>query len=100
MSPTSGVTPVPSVQASRRTEVDEKLARIRGFLEESGLDGALLTAQNLVAWVTAGLEDPIVRGTDPGLVWALVTRDGAYLVTQNVEGPRLLAEEATEELGF
>ncbi len=80
--------------------MDEKLARIRGFLDENGLEGALFTAQNLVAWATAGLEDPIVRGTDPGLVWALVTADGAYLITQNVEGPRLLAEEDTDELGF
>jgi antitoxin VapB len=94
------VTSQPATITSRRAEVDEKLERVRSFLDDRDLGGALFTGQNVVAWITAGLEDPIVRGTDPGLVWALITPDGAYLITQNVEGPRLLAEESTDELGF
>lgn len=85
---------------TRAAEVKEKLARIRSFLDRADLDGALFTRQALVAWATAGIEDAIVRGEDPGLVWALVTRDGAYLITQNVEAPRLAAEEGPAEIGF
>jgi hypothetical protein len=46
-----------------------------------------------VAWVTGGLEDRVVRNEEPGLVWALVTGDGAFLITTNIEQPRLVTEE-------
>ena len=64
------------------------------------LSGVLLTRQFLVSWITAGMEDVILRGQDGGFVWAVVTEDGAYLVTSNIEAKRLRAEEAPEALGF
>ena len=84
----------------RSEEAAEKLARVRAFLGERDLDGALFTDQRLVAWVTGGLEDVIVRGGAVSFVWALVTPDHAVLLTQNIEGPRVLAEEAPETIGF
>jgi hypothetical protein len=74
-------------------EVAEKLARVRGWLDESGYGAALFTSQPSVAWVTAGAEDRVVRNEEPGLVWALVTGTGAFLITTNIELPRLAAEE-------
>ena len=92
---------VPAVAlAARRAEVAEKLQRVRGLLDRDGLSGALFTRQAMVGWITAGLEDVIIRNGDPGFVWALVLPDGAYLVTQNIEGPRVQAEEHPGELGF
>jgi Xaa-Pro aminopeptidase len=84
----------------RSKEVAEKLARIRRLLRDEGLEGALFTTQESVAWVTAGAENRVVRGSNPGLVWALVTEGGASILTQNVEGPRLVTEEHLEALGF
>ena len=81
-------------------EVDEKLERVRGFLDRFELDGALFTAQNVVSWVTGGIEDRVERGTDPGLAWALVTREAAYLLASNIEGPRIENEEGPAEIGF
>jgi Xaa-Pro aminopeptidase len=78
---------------SRAAEVGAKLARVRGWLADSGQDAALLRSQPEVAWVTAGLEDKVVRNEEPALVWALVTRDDAILITTNIEAPRLAAEE-------
>ena len=78
-------------------EVGEKLARVRGWLDESGYGAALFTSQPSVAWVTAGLEDRVVRNEEPGLVWALVTGTGAFLITTNIELPRLAAEEDCTE---
>jgi Xaa-Pro dipeptidase len=89
-----------STATGRAAEVHEKLDRVRDLLDRRDLDGALFTGQQRVAWVTAGVEDPIIRNFDPGFVWALVTRDGAYIITQNVEGPRILAEEGPDEIGF
>jgi antitoxin VapB len=89
-----------STATGRAAEVHEKLERVRDLLDRRDLDGALFTGQQRVAWVTAGVEDPIIRNFDPGFVWALVTRDGAYIITQNVEGPRIVAEEGPDEIGF
>lgn len=85
---------------ARRTEVDEKLARVRALIDRQGLSGALFTRQPTVSWITAGLEDVIIRNADPGFVWALVLPDAAFLITQNIEGPRVRAEEHPGELGF
>lgn len=84
----------------RAQEVEEKLERVRGYLADQGLDGLLLTRQFLVSWITAGMEDVILRGQDQGFVWALVTADGAYLLTSNIEAKRLGAEEDPGALGF
>ena len=76
-----------------RAEVTAKLAGVRGWLDGSDYDAALFSSQPGVAWVTAGLEDRVVRNEEPALVWALVTAAVAWLITTNIEQPRLLAEE-------
>jgi Xaa-Pro aminopeptidase len=85
---------------TRAEEVAEKLDRVRGYLVDSGRSGVLLTRQFLVSWIGAGLEDVIIRGQDGSFVWALVTPDGAYLVTSDIEAARLNAEEDPGDLGF
>ncbi len=87
----------PDAPAARAGEVAEKLARVRAWLDRSGYGAALFTTQPAVAWVTAGLEDRVVRNEEPALVWALVTGTGAFLVTTNIERPRLTAEEDCSE---
>lgn len=84
----------------RAAEVAEKLERVRGYLQGSGCSGVLLTRQFLVSWITAGMEDNILRGQEGGFVWALVTEDGAHLVTSNIEAKRIAAEEQPDVLGF
>ena len=83
--------------AARAAEVAEKLARVRGWLDQAGHGAALFTSQPAVAWVTAGLEDRVSRNEEPALVWALVTGTGAFLITTNIERPRLAAEEDCTE---
>jgi Xaa-Pro aminopeptidase len=74
-------------------EVAAKLARVRGWLDASGLGAALFSSQPGVAWVTGGLEDRVVRNEEPALVWALVTPSDTWLITTNIEQPRIGAEE-------
>lgn len=76
-------------------DAPEKLARVREWLDAAGYGGALFASQPGVAWVAGGLEDKIVRNEEPGLVWALVTADAAYLVTTNIEAARLAVEADT-----
>jgi Xaa-Pro dipeptidase len=85
---------------SRPDEVKEKVERVRAYLADGNHTGMLLTRQFLVSWITAGMEDVILRGHDGGFVWALVTPEGQYLVTSNIEARRLESEEGPEELGF
>lgn len=73
-------------------EVEAKLARVRDWLSSSGYGAALFATQPGVAWVTGGLEDRVVRNEEPALVWAVVTETAAFLVTTNIEQPRLVAE--------
>jgi antitoxin VapB len=88
------------VAQSRAEEVGEKLERVRARLAATGSSGALFTRQFNVSWITAGMEDVIIRGADGSFVWALVTPDGAYLLGSNIETTRLNAEEGPAELGF
>ena len=89
-----------SAPQSRPAEVKEKVERVRKYLDERDSSGVLLTHQFLVSWITAGMEDVILRGEAEGFVWALITSEGQYLVTSNIEARRLDAEEGLEELGF
>lgn len=78
--------------SSSSAEVAAKLDRVRAWLASGGYGAALFTTQPAVAWVTGGLEDRVVRNEEPGLVWALVTEAAAFLITTNIEQPRLIAE--------
>ena len=85
---------------TRAAESAEKLERVRAYLADSDRSGVLLTRQFLVSWITAGIEDTVLRGADPAFLSALVTPDGAYLVTTNIEARRLEGEENPGEVGF
>jgi Xaa-Pro dipeptidase len=84
----------------RAAEIATKLRRVRELLDARGWGAAVFASQPGVAWITAGLEDKIVRNEEPGLVWALVTATEAHLITSNIEQPRLAAEEGAGDLGF
>ncbi|HEY2600912.1 MAG TPA: M24 family metallopeptidase [Thermoleophilaceae bacterium] len=89
-----------SVTQSRTDEVTEKLDRVRAHLADSGASGALFTHQFHTSWITAGLEDVILRGAEMSFLWVLVTPGGAYIVTSNIEAARLRGEEDPSALGF
>src|SRR5687767_7131044 len=74
-------------------ELEEKLRRVRGFLEQNELDGALLGTTANFAWVTGGGSNRVGAATDVGPAAFLVTREGRYLVADEVETPRLQEEE-------
>jgi len=79
-------------QSSVVPEVDSKLALLRGLLERRGLDAAVLSGTDSVAWLTGGVTNRIEPGNPASPLWIVVTRDTAAAVTTNVERPRLDAE--------
>ena len=74
-------------------EVAAKLDRIRGWLEESGASGVLLSSQAGFAWITAGGRSHISIGESTGIASVLVARESAWVITTNIELHRILDEE-------
>jgi Xaa-Pro aminopeptidase len=78
----------------RAAEVREKLDDVRGWLEEKDRSGVVLASQANFAWITGGGRSHISIGAEGGVASVIVTRDGAALITTNIELGRLLDEEA------
>ena len=74
-----------------------KLSKVRTFLEECGAAGVLVESQPNFHWLTGG-RGFIGLNSETACAAVLVTRDNAWLVSNNIEGRRLLAEELENEL--
>src|SRR5260370_19184078 len=86
------------IHSSRRQEVDAKLALLRTLLERRGLDAAVLSGADAVAWATGGVTSPIERGVPASPLWLVVRSDSAAAVTMNVERSRIDAEAGLRAL--
>ena len=93
---------VSALQASapRASEVAAKLVTLRAWLSGNGHPAVVLAGAGPLAWIGAGLTDPIERGAAFGLAWVVVTATRASIITTNVEASRLRAEESVDTLGF
>jgi len=78
----------------------EAVRRLRVFLAQAGLPGMVATRPGTVAWVTGGMNPPIDRTAATDVLWAVVTGEGAWLVTTEVERDRIAAEYRPREAGF
>lgn len=87
--------PIPTAGATgtRIDEVLTKLGLVRGWLGAHGLRGAVVGSQAGFAWATAGGHSHVAIGEAAGVAWVLVTQDGAFVLTTNIERPRLVDEE-------
>jgi Xaa-Pro aminopeptidase len=76
---------------------DEHLARLDRLLATEGLEAVWFGRSNNFAWVTGG-DNTVDRATEPGS--AAVGYDGTDLtvVTTNIEGERLAAEQLADEV--
>ncbi|MGN6797911.1 MAG: M24 family metallopeptidase [Gaiellaceae bacterium] len=74
-----------------------KLGALRELLDRRGLPAIALTGTDGVAWATGGVTNRIEAGNPASAAWVVVTPDAAYVITTNVELPRLQAEAALDE---
>jgi Xaa-Pro dipeptidase len=79
-------------------EVASKIGRVRDVLDARNAQAAILTQAGSVAWLTAGITNPIERGHPASPLWIVVTTDSVAGVTTNVELPRL--REALAAVGI
>src|SRR3954453_23911763 len=82
------------------SEVERKLALLRGLIERRGLRGLALGGAAEVAWLTGGITNRIEPGNPSSALWLVVTPTSAAAVTTNVELPRVEAEAGLGSLGF
>jgi Xaa-Pro aminopeptidase len=74
-------------------EHQKKLRRVRAWLGEVGADFCALTLQSNFAWITGGRENRVYSAMEAGAATVVVSTESAWLVANNIEMPRLMAEE-------
>jgi Xaa-Pro aminopeptidase len=84
----------------RQAEVAYKLTALRELMVRRRVNTFLLNTTINTAWITAGATMYINEAccTSPSSI--VITPSTAYLVTDQVEAPRLIEEEFVRELGF
>jgi Xaa-Pro aminopeptidase len=80
------------------SELDVKLARVRALLAQKGLGAVRLRGVDWFAWATCGGSNVVLLTTDTGVAEVLITRTGAWVLTDAIEAARLEEEEVPKGL--
>ena len=82
------------------TEIETNLNSIRRLLAAHGLEALLLQRVSSFAWATGGAASYINTASTTGVASLLITAEAHYLITDNIEAPRLEREEQLAEQGW
>jgi len=74
-------------------DVSRRLKRLRSFLREHELGGVVLATRGNVAWLTGGADAHVVSQDETAFCALLVTARQALLLADEIEAPRITAEE-------
>jgi Xaa-Pro aminopeptidase len=81
-------------------EIKEKERRVRTFLQLKGLTALLLKRQANFSWMTCGGLNLVGITTEMGATSLLITENSKFVISNNIEAPRMIEEESLEEQGF
>ena len=81
-------------------EIKEKERRVREFLRSKNLKALLLKRQANFSWMTGGGLNLVGITTEFGATALLMTENSKYVVSNNIESPRMIDEEKLEKQGF
>ncbi len=81
-------------------EIKEKERRIRDFLQGNSLKGLLLKRQANFSWLTGGGLNLVGITTEFGAASLLITEQKKFVLSNNIEAPRMILEEGLEKQGF
>ncbi len=82
------------------TEQTRKLDIIRSWMSEHAIGGLFLQSAGSFAWATCGASSYINTASTNGLASLLITQDRQYLITTNIEAPRLEKEQQLVAQGW
>ena len=83
-----------------QAEIQEKERRIGEFLRAKGLQALLLKRQANFSWLTGGGLNLVGITTEVGAASLLITKKGKTVISNNIESPRMTAEEKLEDQGY
>lgn len=81
-------------------ELAEKENRVKALMAQAGVEALLLERVSSFAWYTGGAACFVNTTTDKGVASLLITPQAKYLITNNIEAPRLKAEEELADHGY
>jgi Xaa-Pro aminopeptidase len=82
------------------SEYSRKLEIIRAWMADHNLGGLYLQTVGSFAWATCGASSYINTASTNGLASLLITQDRQYLITTNIEAPRLELEQGLAAQGW
>jgi Xaa-Pro dipeptidase len=81
-------------------EIKEKERRVRDFLRSKGLKALLLKRQANFSWMTCGGLNLVGITTEMGATSLLITENSKFVISNNIEAPRMMNEEGLGKQGF
>jgi Xaa-Pro aminopeptidase len=81
-------------------EIKEKERRVREFLRSKNLKALLLKRQANFSWMTGGGLNLVGIATEFGATSLLITGDSKFVISNNIEAPRMMDEEGLGKQGF
>lgn len=84
----------------RKNEIAAKHEQVRQLLHKRSAQTLWLRRTRNIAWFTAGADASIPIDSEVGAYSVMITPERRVIVTNNIEGPRLRAEEDFGALGF
>jgi len=84
----------------RDAEIREKEKRVRELIKSRDFAGILLKRQANFSWMTGGGLNLVGITTELGATSLLIMKNEKYLISNNIEGPRMIHEEGLEAQGF
>lgn len=81
---------------SQREVMEKRVAQIRTFIREKGIDGVLLRKRRNFSWLSGGRNAYIVLSSELAVADLLITPNTVYCVTSQMEARRIREEELAE----
>ena len=81
-------------------EIKEKERRVREFLRSKDLKALFLKRQANFSWMTCGGLNLVGITTEMGATSLLITENSKFVISNNIEAPRMIDEEGLEKQGF
>src|SRR5918993_3881376 len=69
---------------------------LRELMDKHGAGALLLSNPANFAWYTGGADNRVDHGDPAGVASVLLTTDDAYILTNNIEAPRMREEQTPE----
>ncbi len=72
---------------------EARFEQVEALLDQVGLDAVVLRRPENFAWYTGGADNRVDHASPTGVADIVVTRRGEYVVTNNIEAPRMREEQ-------